>query len=56
VMVSRPVAEPLLGSRRVSFGVPSTFVTVTRPSSFDDVVEELFAWFDDPWFRSPHRW
>jgi DnaJ-class molecular chaperone len=56
VMVSRPFAEPLLGSRRASFGVARTFVTVTRPSLFEHLFEELFASFDDHWFRSPRRW
>lgn len=56
VVVSRPCAEPLLSSRRSSFDVPRTWVTVTRSSFFDDLVEELFASFDDHWFRSPRRW
>jgi curved DNA-binding protein CbpA len=55
VIVSRPFAEPLLSSRRSSFGVPRTWVTVTRSSLFDELVEELFASFDDPWFGPPRR-
>ena len=55
VIVSRPFAEPLLSSRRSSFGVPRTWVTVTRSSPFDELVEELFASFDDPWFGPPRR-
>ena len=47
VIVRTPFAEPLLDSRRVSFAVPRAFVTVTRPSLFDELVEELFASFDD---------
>ena len=53
VVVSRPFAEPLLGSRHTSFGVPTTWVTVTRPSFFDELVEEIFNSFHDPW---RHRW
>jgi curved DNA-binding protein CbpA len=49
VVVSRPFAEPLLRSRRTSVGAPTTWVTVRRPSFFDDLVEEIF----DPWRR---RW
>jgi len=56
VVVSRPFVEPLLGSPRSSFDVPRTRVLVTRSSSFDELVEELFASFDDRWFRSPRRW
>ena len=56
VIVSRPFVEPLLRSRRSSFDVPRTRVTVTRSSSFDELVEELFASFDDRWFCSPRRW
>ena len=48
VIVSRPFAEPLVGFRRSCFGVSRTFVTVTRPSFFDELVEELFA--------SPSTW
>jgi DnaJ-class molecular chaperone len=55
VFVSRPFAEPLVSSRRSSFGVPTTFVTVTRPSFFDELVEEFFASLDD--HRFPRgRW
>ena len=56
VIVSRPFAEPLLSSWHSSFGIPSTWVTVTRSSFFDELVEELFASFDDRWFSSPRRW
>jgi DnaJ-class molecular chaperone len=49
VFASSPSAEPLVGARRSSFGVP-TFVSATRPSLFDELVEELFASFDDHWF------
>ena len=53
VIVTPPFAEPLLGSRQTSFGVPRTWVRVTRSSLFDELVEELFASFDDHWLR---RW
>ena len=56
VIASRPFAEPLLSSRRSSFGVPSIWVTGTRPSFFDEFVEELFASLDDRWFSPPRRW
>ena len=55
VIVSRTFAEPLLSSRRSSFGVPGTWVTVTGSSVFDRFVEEFFASFDDGWFRPPRR-
>ena len=45
------LADP---ERRRRFGVPSTWVAATRPSSFDELVEEIFASFDDPWLR--RRW
>jgi curved DNA-binding protein CbpA len=53
VAVPRPFAEPLFRSH-TSFGAPTTWVTVTRPSFFDELVEEIFASFDDPWLR--RRW
>jgi curved DNA-binding protein CbpA len=56
VIVSRPFAEPLLSSRRSSFGVPRIWGTVTRSSFFDELVEELFASLDDRWFSPPRRW
>ena len=56
VIISRPFAEPLSSSRRSSFGVPRTWVTVTRSSFFDELVEELFASFDDRWLGPPRRW
>jgi curved DNA-binding protein CbpA len=55
-IVSRPFAEPLLSSRRSSFGVPGTWVTVRRSSFVDELVEELFASFDDRWLGPPRRW
>ena len=56
VIVSRRVAEPVVDLRRFSFGVPGTFVTVTRPSFFDEVVEDFFASFDDRGLRGRRRW
>jgi curved DNA-binding protein CbpA len=56
VIVSRRVAEPVVDLRRYSFGVPGTFVTITRRSLFDELVEDLFASFDDPGFRPLGRW
>ena len=56
VIVSQSFAEPLLSSRRSSFGVPRTWVTVTRSSLFDELVEEFFASFDDGWLAPPRRW
>ena len=54
VIVSRPF-EPLSSSRRCSFGVPRTWMTVRRSSFFDELVEELFASFDDRWLGPPRR-
>jgi curved DNA-binding protein CbpA len=56
VGISRPFAEPLLSSRRSSFDVPGRWVRVTPSSFFEELVEELFASFDDRWFRSFRRW
>jgi curved DNA-binding protein CbpA len=56
VVVSPPFAEPLLSSRRYSFDAPTTWMTVARSSFFDELVDELFASFDDHWFRPPRRW
>ena len=56
VIVSRPSAEPLLSSRRSSFRVHRPWVTVQRSSFFDELVEELFASFDDRWLGPPRRW
>lgn len=57
VIVSRRVAEPVVDLRRFSFGVPGTFVTVTRPSFFDDeLIEDFFASFDDRGLWGRRRW
>jgi curved DNA-binding protein CbpA len=55
VIVSRPLAEPLFGSHAVPFGVPRNWVSTTRPSVFDEIVEEFFASFDDDWYRLCRR-
>jgi curved DNA-binding protein CbpA len=51
VVVPRSFAEPLLRSPHTSLGAPTTWVTMTRPSFFDELVEEIFASFHDPWRR-----
>ena len=56
VIVARPFAEPLSSSRRSSSGGSRTWVTVTQSSFFDELVEELFAPFDDRWLGPPRRW
>ena len=56
VIVSRRVAEPVVDLRHFSFGVPGTFVTVTRPSFFDELLEDFFPSFDDPCLRGRRRW
>ena len=56
VLVSRPFAEPLPSWHRSSFDAPRIWTTGTRPSAFDELVEELFASFDYDWFHSPRRW
>ena len=56
VVVSRPFAEPLLSWRRSSFDAPRAWMTGTRPSPFDELIEEVFASFDYDWFLSRRRW
>ena len=56
VIVSTQLAEPVVDLRRFSFGVPGTFVTVTRASFFDELVEDFFASFDDRYLRGRRRW
>lgn len=56
VAVSRPSAEPLLSRHLSSFDGPRTRMTGTRPSPFDEFIEELFASFDYDWFDSRRRW
>jgi hypothetical protein len=40
-----------LRSRHTSLAAPATWVTVTRQSFLDELVEEVFASFHDPWHR-----
>jgi curved DNA-binding protein CbpA len=54
VIVSGPFARPLFGPRADPFGVPRIRVTTRRPSVFE-MVEDLFASFDDDWFRPRRR-
>ena len=56
VIVTRPFAEPLVSFRRSSFTVSRSFVTFTRPSTFDELVEEFFASFNDHWSHPSRRW
>ena len=56
VIVSTQLAELVVDLRRFSFGVPGTFVTVTRASFFDELVEDFFASFGDRYLRGRRRW
>ena len=56
IVISRPFAEPLLSWHRSSFDAPRTWMTGTRTSPFDELIEELFASFDYDWFNPPRRW
>jgi len=56
VIVSGRVAEPVVDLRHFSFGVPGTFVAVTRPSFFDELLEDFFPSFDDRCLRGRRRW
>jgi curved DNA-binding protein CbpA len=56
VIVTKPFAEPLVGFRRSSFGVPRSSVTVTRPSFFDELVEGLFASLTGNWTHPRRPW
>jgi curved DNA-binding protein CbpA len=49
-IVSRPVAEPMVGPRPYSFGFPSTRVTLTRSTFFDDLFDTLFPSVENDWF------
>jgi curved DNA-binding protein CbpA len=53
-MLSRPKAEPLFGSRVVSYGFPIRRVTVTPSTLVEQAFDELFASVDD-WFWD-RRW
>ena len=56
IVISRPFAEPLLSWHRSSFDAPRTWMTGTRPSRFDELIEELFVSLDYDWFNPPRRW
>ena len=56
VVVSPRFAEPLLSWHRSSFDPPRTWMAGARPAPFDELIEELFASFDDDWSHSPRRW
>jgi curved DNA-binding protein CbpA len=47
---SRSVAEPLFTSRAVSFGFANRRVTIARPTSFDELFDEIFSSMEDDWF------
>jgi curved DNA-binding protein CbpA len=55
VFVSAPFAVPLVNSRRPSFGVRTTFVTVSRRLFVDELVAEFLASLDDHWFGPRRR-
>jgi DnaJ-class molecular chaperone len=48
-MASRPTVEPLFASPAVSFGFSTSRVTVTSPSFFDELFDELFGSMADDW-------
>ena len=54
-IVSHPFAEPLFSPRRMSFGIANPWRPLTRSFLFEELVEELFASFDDDWIRT-RRW
>jgi curved DNA-binding protein CbpA len=49
VVVPRSFAEPLFRPRHTSFGAPPAWVTATRPSTFDVLLDEIFASWHGPW-------
>jgi curved DNA-binding protein CbpA len=54
-IVSHRFAEPLFSRRRVSFGAVDPWRPLTRSLLFEELVEALFASFDDDWIRT-RRW
>jgi curved DNA-binding protein CbpA len=48
-MASRPTVEPLFASPAVSFGFSTSRVTITSPSFFDELFDELFGSMADDW-------
>lgn len=56
VIVSRPLAEPLVTSRRASFRFARNPLAAPRYALFDELMDELLASFDDEWLLQRHRW
>jgi len=54
-IVSHPFAEPLSNRRPMSFRAAESWRPLTRPLLFEELVEALFASFDDDWIRT-RRW
>jgi len=54
VMVSTPFDDPVLDSR-APFGFQRTWVTTTRSSLFDAIVEGFLASLDDDWLGPRRR-
>ena len=55
VIVSRPLVEPLLTSRRDSFGLARNPLAAPRYARFDELMEELLASFDHEWLLRRRR-
>ena len=55
VIVSRPLAEPLFGSRH-PFRFARNPLAAPQDSLFDELMEELLASFDDEGFLRRRRW
>ena len=59
-IVRAPSPEPLFDPRfdprrRASFGIANAWMGSVEVPPYEDVVEPLFATFDDPWFRRLRR-
>jgi curved DNA-binding protein CbpA len=54
-IVSHRFAEPTFNRRRPSFGAADAWGPLTRSLLFEELVEALFASFDDDWIRT-RRW
>jgi hypothetical protein len=54
-IVSHHFAEPLFGRRRPQVGAADPWGPLTRSSLFEELVEALFASFDDDWSHT-RRW
>jgi curved DNA-binding protein CbpA len=55
VIVSRPLAEPLFSSRRDPFRVAEN-LAAPRYAPFDELMEELVAYFGHEWLLRRRRW